>query len=98
MERSGITPAALIGVTSHALDPVRKTKDIWDKVIQQAVFTHARPPGYFKLVVSDCKYSDPFTDPCPFPCNPWYDRKAWHWLRYNVGSLVPPVLFWNIGA
>jgi len=36
--------------------------------------------------------------PCPFPCNPYYDRKAFRWLRDNIHMLRKPVLFWNIGA
>ncbi len=35
----------------------------------------------------------------PFPCNPYYDLKAWGWLQDPgvVESLPQPVLFWNIG-
>lgn len=33
----------------------------------------------------------------PFPCHPYYDRKAWEWLVSNVNKLRQPVLFWNIG-
>jgi len=35
---------------------------------------------------------------CPFPCNAYYDLKAWQWLKGNVHSLVEPIVFWNIGA
>uniref|UniRef100_A0A6M3KWI8 Tryptophan synthase beta chain-like PALP domain-containing protein n=1 Tax=viral metagenome TaxID=1070528 RepID=A0A6M3KWI8_9ZZZZ len=34
----------------------------------------------------------------PFPCNSYYDRKAWKFLVDNVGELIEPILFWNIGA
>jgi len=34
----------------------------------------------------------------PFPCNPFYDLKAWKWLRTAKSSLKHPILFWNIGA
>lgn len=47
-------------------------------------------PGY--------SYTDSELINCPFPCNPYYDRKAWKWLIDNLGSLETPVLFWNIGA
>jgi hypothetical protein len=33
----------------------------------------------------------------PFPCNPYYDLKAWEWLMKNKGQLEEPILFWNIG-
>lgn len=33
----------------------------------------------------------------PFPCNEYYDAKAWNWLEANLGELRDPVVFWNIG-
>lgn len=33
----------------------------------------------------------------PFPCNQFYDLKAWKWLHTAIEKLQPPVLFWNIG-
>lgn len=44
------------------------------------------------------QYADAVKFPCPFPCNPYYDRKAWKWLVKNIKDLEPPVIFWNIGA
>ncbi len=35
--------------------------------------------------------------PCPFNSDPWYDRKAWHWLVDHLDELKDPVVFWNIG-
>jgi hypothetical protein len=32
----------------------------------------------------------------PFPCNPYYDLKAWQWLRRQ--DSLPPTLFWNVGC
>lgn len=34
----------------------------------------------------------------PFPCNPYYDAKAWRWLEAMGDTLKQPVAFWNIGA
>jgi len=34
----------------------------------------------------------------PFPCNEYYDAKAWLWLIDNIEHLEQPVVFWNIGA
>jgi len=34
----------------------------------------------------------------PFPCNRYYDAKAWAWLRKNLWQLNDPVIFWNLGA
>lgn len=39
----------------------------------------------------------------PFPCNPYYDAKAWRWLQTNFSEVQEvaaglPIVFWNIGA
>jgi 1-aminocyclopropane-1-carboxylate deaminase/D-cysteine desulfhydrase-like pyridoxal-dependent ACC family enzyme len=34
----------------------------------------------------------------PFPCNKYYDRKAWKWMIDHIGQLKEPILFWNIGG
>ena len=46
-------------------------------------------------------YSDLVTTACPFPCNPYYDRKAWKWIQENQEHPLlagKRVYFWNIGA
>lgn len=45
-------------------------------------------------------YKDKVDYPAPFPCNPYYDLKAWKWLNTmpDFHSLERPILFWNIGA
>jgi len=35
--------------------------------------------------------------PAPFPCNEYYDLKAWNWL-VSTSLLTNNTLFWNIGA
>ena len=34
----------------------------------------------------------------PFRSSPYYDKKAWRWLRKNLKKLKEPILFWNIGV
>lgn len=53
-----------------------------------------------KFSVIDYGYEYTQRENCesPFPCNPYYDKKAWKWLLDNKKSLKKPVLFWNIGA
>ena len=54
---------------------------------------------YLSLVPALWEYHDvPRGTDCPFPCNPYYDLKAWAWLRKHLHSQKEPVLFWNIGA
>lgn len=44
-------------------------------------------------------YKDAVSMFAPFPCNPYYDRKAWKWLHDHVLTIPEPyILFWNIGA
>ncbi len=52
-----------------------------------------------KLILEDpgWQYTERSVQKCPFPCNPFYDLKAWQWLVENIEKLDPPILFWNIG-
>jgi len=34
----------------------------------------------------------------PFPCNQYWDKKAWHWLEKNIDSIDGGILFWNLGG
>lgn len=43
-------------------------------------------------------YADFATGSAPFPCNPYYDLKAWRWLEANITALRGPITFWSIGA
>jgi hypothetical protein len=43
-------------------------------------------------------YTDPVETPVPFPCNKYYDAKAWVYLIQTLKELEQPILFWNIGA
>jgi len=47
-------------------------------------------------------YADSVDCDAPFPCNPYYDLKAWRWLTTpkNLQRLAAngPIVFWNIGA
>jgi len=58
-------------------------------------------PSDVNLVDEKYGYKDAakVEDPPPFPCNPYYDLKAWKWLgSKGVGAMKGSVLFWNIGA
>lgn len=34
----------------------------------------------------------------PFPCNQFWDKKAWCWLEDNISSVKGKTLFWNLGG
>lgn len=52
----------------------------------------------FNLIDPGYEYTQAEIFPVPFPCNPYYDRKAWKWLNDYIDELEQPILFWNIGA
>jgi hypothetical protein len=56
-------------------------------------------PGQILLVDEGYGYSDAVDVEVPFPCNPYYDAKAWRWLSRTASreSLMKPLVFWNIG-
>jgi len=43
-------------------------------------------------------YRDKVDYPVPFPCNPYYDAKAWKYLSSHQLDYENSILFWNIGA
>ena len=49
------------------------------------------------LIDEGYAYADRVDTPVPFPCNPYYDRKAWKWIMENRDSLVGEIVLWNIG-
>lgn len=53
-----------------------------------------------RIIREGYNYADaaPAAASAPFPCNPYYDLKAWHWLSQNTHLMDEhPVVFWNIG-
>lgn len=64
------------------------------KVFETGFFSF---PGKVKIFDIGYQYTDIENCACPFPCNIYYDRKAWKWMRDNILSFEQPLLFWNIG-
>lgn len=83
MGRSGSVPGKLQEIRVKAGVPS-------DSTTGQAV-------SEFDLIDPGWKYTEKSSEPCPFPCHPYYDRKAWQWLVENIENVKQPVLFWNIG-
>jgi 1-aminocyclopropane-1-carboxylate deaminase/D-cysteine desulfhydrase-like pyridoxal-dependent ACC family enzyme len=48
------------------------------------------------IIDEEYEYKECVEYDCPFPCNPYYDLKAWKWIVENLDS--DDVVFWNIGA
>lgn len=59
----------------------------------------AMVPGVdFRLIDPGWVYSQRSMARAPFPCHPYYDLKAFEWMRDNIHHLKQPILFWNIGS
>ena len=55
--------------------------------------------NWLELIKPGWDYYDELdTSSCPFRTNPWYDMKAWAWLKENMDKLSGNIMFWNIGA
>lgn len=101
---SGVICAGLIrGIANKAttiygvsckLHKVPQKKHI--EILRRAELFFAKPD--FQFINLDTKYSNRGVGEAPFPCNPFYDLKAWNWLENNIETLEPPILYWNIGA
>ena len=50
------------------------------------------------MVNEEFDYKDRVVSTAPFPCNEYYDAKAWRWLEQTVQDCEEPIVFWNIGA
>lgn len=53
---------------------------------------------FIQIINEHYEYKQAVEADCPFPCNPYYDLKAWKWLMQHYKELQPPIIFWNIGA
>lgn len=54
--------------------------------------------SHVTLIDEDYEYKDEVRIRTPFPCNPFYDAKAWNWLLTAALDMPrKPIVFWNIG-
>jgi len=76
------------------------TKKRCEKTILQfvPVLSYMKIWSKLKLVDPGYEYLEQEVCPTPFPCDLYYDRKAWKWLVSNIDKLKEPILFWNIGG
>lgn len=71
--------------------------------LRKYVNSKAGPNGLnIRVVDEHYEYKDMARCDVPFPCNPYYDLKAWKWLRHQIETgrkdFEPQIIFWNIGA
>lgn len=69
-----------------------------ESAVRDYVVNGAGGCGNVRVEVVDqgYEYKDACPFPAPFPCNVYYDRKAWRWVVENTNT--DRILFWNIGA
>jgi len=89
--------APVYGIAIRHYDhPQKKRQQILERA---GLFGGLLFPGFdFKFVNTNYEYLDFIEQDQPFPCNKYYDAKAWQWLVDNYDSLEKPILFWNIGS
>jgi len=84
----------IIGVTGRQSDLIRKTKKIEKKSKKSFGGLFINP---LELYNSGYNYTEYSKIDTPFPCHPYYDKKAWEWLTDNILETKHKILFWNIG-
>jgi len=84
-------PVEIYGIMCRKGDLKRKRNKILSSSFSfQNCSLHLIDLGY--------EYTEKAEIETPFPCNDFYDKKAWKWLTENYYRLNKPVLFWNIGS
>jgi len=73
--------------------------DKQEKVIGrlQNPYFSTKLPDYLQMVLPSMEYYQECNIETPFPCNPYYDKKAWWFLTKFIYGMKGNILFWNIG-
>ena len=58
-----------------------------------------QPSEQIEIVKSEFEFDDMMESyETPFPCNEFWDKKAWYWLEKNIQKFEGEILFWNLGG
>lgn len=96
-----------ISISVYGVMVLKKNQNKLKEKIYKFAKINPKFPGFFlkksekiKLQIIDAGYEYAQSENCfcPFPCNPYYDRKAWKWMVENLMYIPKPILFWNIGS
>jgi len=87
----------ITGVLCAKKDAKLKESAIWRKSgrLQSGFF--GLSTNVLNLVQGGFEYMEIPDIVAPFPCNPFYDLKAWHYLINHLTEFEDDILFWNIG-
>jgi hypothetical protein len=82
-------PSKVIGISSgRSIEKIKGCIGRYIKVI----------PDFVEIIKPIYPYYEQLTYECPFPCDPYYDLKAWKYLIDNIETIQKPIIFWNIGG
>lgn len=90
----GVARRHIFGIMTSRGSPQKITQKILSKVVGMRFGWH----NHLHIIDAGYDYEDKETINTPFPCNAYYDKKAWRWLINNINDIPHPVLFWNIGG
>tara|TARA_Y100000310_G_scaffold324127_1_gene385601 strand:+ start:1059 stop:1871 length:813 start_codon:yes stop_codon:yes gene_type:complete len=76
-------------ISTSTIASVKNKLKEWETYFPTNVFINDTPYDFYDEM-EDYK--------TPFPCNPYWDKKAWWWLEQNIEKIDGSILFWNIGA
>lgn len=102
--RSRSRPSSIIGILVHkTLSPEKKLRRVMELggfFPQGGLFSPTITDAADNVIILAGKYmyEEKPNIKAPFPCNPYYDLKAYEYLLDQYDNLKKPVLFWNIGA
>ena len=98
--KRNIKPNAVYGV-SCGMSNLKQAKVMQKKISQYFSLddkpVNAKLPSYLQLIIPSLDYYDISEIETPFPCSPYYDKKAWFFLWHFIKGMKEPILFWNIG-
>lgn len=90
----GIQDLNVYGVMTSMGNP----KKVKQKILRKVRAMRFGWRNYLTIIDAGYAYEDRAEVNVPFPCNAYYDKKAWKWLMENIKGIPHPVLFWNIGG
>lgn len=87
----------ILGITIHPKNTENMKRFILKKS-NVGEFDFVATKSKLQIINSGYEYTQKEECNVPFPCCPYYDRKAYKYMLDNMKSFKKPVLFWNIGA